>query len=117
VSQKVYDIKFETGRASFTASANAGLKRLMVDTVIAGNTTIEVNGHTDNVGNPSANMKLSEARAFAVKNWLEKNYPQNFPEGRISVKAHGQTEPIAENSSESGRAKNRRVVIKIRSAS
>ena len=117
VGQKVYDIKFETGRARFTQSANAGLRRLMTDTVIAGNTTIEVNGHTDNVGNADANMKLSEARAFAVKHWLESNYPQQFPEGRISVKAHGQTEPIAENSSEAGRAKNRRVVIKIRSAS
>jgi outer membrane protein OmpA-like peptidoglycan-associated protein len=60
-------------------------------------------------------MKLSEARAFAVKHWLEKNYPKQFPEGRISVKAHGQTEPVAENSSESGRAKNRRVVIKVKS--
>jgi outer membrane protein OmpA-like peptidoglycan-associated protein len=117
VGQRVYDIKFETGRASFTASANAGLKKLMTDTVIAQNTTIEVNGHTDNVGNADANMKLSESRAFAVKHWLEKNYPQQFPEGRISVKAHGQTEPVAENSSESGRAKNRRVVIKIKSSS
>ncbi len=117
VGQKVYDIKFETGRATFTQSANAGLKRLMTDTVIAGNTTIEVNGHTDNVGNADANLKLSEARAFAVKRWLESNYPQQFPEGRITVKSHGQTEPIAENSSDSGRAKNRRVVIKIRSSS
>ena len=117
VGQKVYDIKFETGRATFTQSANAGLKRLMTDTVIAGNTTIEVNGHTDNVGNADANMKLSEARAFAVKHWLESNYPQQFPEGRITVKSHGQTEPVAENSSQAGRAKNRRVVIKIRSSS
>ena len=112
-TQKVYDIKFETGRATFTASANAGLKKLMTDTVIAGNTQVEVNGHTDNVGNADANMKLSEARAFAVKNWLEKNYPKNFV-GRVSVKAHGQTEPVAPNDSEAGRAKNRRVVIKIK---
>ena len=112
-TQKVYDIKFETGRATFTSSANAGLRRLMTDTVIAGNTQVEINGHTDNVGNADANYKLSEARAFAVKNWLEKNYPKNFV-GRVSVKAHGQTEPVASNGSEAGRAQNRRVVIKIR---
>ena len=116
VGQKVYDIKFETGRATFTTSANAGLKSLMTDTVIAGNTTIEVHGHTDNVGNADANMKLSEARAFAVKSWLEKNYPQNFPKGRVSVHAHGQMEPMEPNNSEAGKAKNRRVVIKIKSA-
>ncbi len=116
VGQKVYDIKFETGRATFTNTANVGLKKLMNDTVIAGNTTIEVHGHTDNVGNADANMKLSESRAFAVKNWLEKTYPQQFPQGRISVHAHGQTEPMVPNNSDVGKAKNRRVVIKIKSA-
>jgi OOP family OmpA-OmpF porin len=116
VGQKVYDIKFETGRATFTSTANVGLKKLMNDTVIAGNTTIEVHGHTDNVGNADANMKLSESRAFAVKNWLEKTYPQQFPQGRISVHAHGQTQPMELNNSEGNKAKNRRVVIKIKSA-
>ena len=39
-------------------------------------------------------MKLSEDRAFAVKTWLEQQSPSNFPDGRIKVFAHGQTEPL-----------------------
>ena len=88
----------------------------MNDLVIAGGTSVEIHGHTDNVGDANANMKLSESRAFAVKNWLEKNYPKQFPSGRISISAHGQKNPVAENSSEAGRAKNRRVEIKILSS-
>ena len=61
-------------------------------------------GHVD----PSL---LSEDRAFAVKHWLEKAAPNSFPEGRVKVIAHGQTEPVASNADEAGRAKNRRVVI------
>ena len=56
-------------------------------------------------------MKLSEERAFAVKKWLEKQSPTNFPEGRVKVFAHGQTEPVAPNTTAEGRAKNRRVEI------
>ena len=66
---------------------------------------------TDDQGTPDGNMKLSESRAFAVKAWLEKQSPTNFPEGRVKVLAHGQTEPVVPNSSAENRAKNRRVVI------
>jgi outer membrane protein OmpA-like peptidoglycan-associated protein len=58
-------------------------------------------------------MALSEARAFAVKTWLEKSFPVNFPSGRVRVFSHGQTNPIAPNSSEAGRAQNRRVEVVI----
>lgn len=117
VSRKNWDIKFETGRATFTGSASAELSKLSQSLVIAQNTLVEIHGHTDNVGNADANMKLSEMRAFAVKNWLEKNYPRQFPSGRISVYAHGQTQPISPNSTGTGRAANRRVVIKVLAAS
>jgi outer membrane protein OmpA-like peptidoglycan-associated protein len=72
---------------------------------------VEVHGHTDSQGNPQTNMSLSEARAFAVKKWLEKQSPVNFPSGRVRVFAHGQSNPVAPNSSEAGRAQNRRVEI------
>ena len=113
ISERNWDIKFETGRASFTASAQGVLPKLLNDLLIAGNTNVEIHGHTDAVGSPEANMRLSEARAFAVKKWLEAKAPKNFPEGRIRVFSHGQEQPIAENSSEAGRAKNRRVEIKL----
>ena len=116
VSRKNYDIKFATGRATFAGSAESELKKLSESLVIAQNTLVEIHGHTDNVGNADANMKLSESRAFAVKNWLESHYPRQFPSGRISVTAHGQTQPVMPNNSEAGKAANRRVVIKIMSA-
>ena len=74
---------------------------------------MEIHGHTDNVGDPTKNMQLSESRAFAVKAWLEKTAPANF-KGRLKVFAHGQTQPDASNATEEGKAKNRRVEIVIR---
>jgi outer membrane protein OmpA-like peptidoglycan-associated protein len=87
------------------------LKQLLNDLVVASGTLVEIHGHTDNQGSADGNMKLSEERAFAVKAWLEKQAPSSFPEGRVKVVAHGQTEPVAPNTTEDGRSKNRRVVI------
>jgi OOP family OmpA-OmpF porin len=111
VSRKNWNIQFETGKATFSAGAEDQLKKLLNDLVIASGTTVEIHGHTDNQGAADANMQLSEDRAFAVKAWLEKNAPANFPEGRIKVFAHGQTNPVASNATADGKAKNRRVEI------
>jgi OOP family OmpA-OmpF porin len=111
VSRRSWQINFDSGRATFTSSAERDLQRLLNDLLVAGGTAVEIHGHTDNVGNPQANMNLSEERAFAVKSWLERQSPVNFPEGRIRVFSHGQENPIAPNSTEEGRAKNRRVDI------
>jgi OmpA-OmpF porin, OOP family len=109
------NIPFNTGSAEFAALAGPQLQKLQRQLLIASNTTVEIHGHTDNVGNPDKNMQLSEARAFAVKNWLEKKFPLNFPKGRTSVFAKGQTNPVAPNTSPQGRAANRRVEIILRS--
>jgi outer membrane protein OmpA-like peptidoglycan-associated protein len=111
VSRRSWDIRFATGKADFTPEASAALKQLLNDLVVASGTLVEIHGHTDNQGTADANMKLSEDRAFAVKGWLEKQAPSSFPDGRVKVVAHGQTEPVAPNTSEDGKAKNRRVVI------
>ena len=111
VSRRTWDIQFATGKADFTPATAAALKQLLSDLVVASGTLVEIHGHTDNQGSADANMKLSEDRAFAVKLWLEKQAPSSFPEGRVKVVAHGQTEPVAPNTSEEGRTKNRRVVI------
>jgi outer membrane protein OmpA-like peptidoglycan-associated protein len=111
VSRKSWQINFQTGSANFSPETERELDRLLQDLLVAGGTVVEVHGHTDNVGNPKTNMDLSESRAFAVKQWLESKAPVNFPEGRIRVFAHGQENPVAPNSSDAGRAKNRRVDI------
>jgi outer membrane protein OmpA-like peptidoglycan-associated protein len=111
VSRRSWDIQFATGSARFTPEATETLGKLFNDLVVAGGTLVEIHGHTDNVGSPDKNQQLSEARAFAVKEWLEKKSPANFPEGRVRVFAHGQTQPLASNTTPEGRARNRRVEI------
>ena len=111
VSRKTWDIQFQTGSAQFTPQATAELKQLLDDLVIAGGTLVEIHGHTDNQGAVDKNMLLSENRAFSVKKWLEGRSASNFPEGRIKVFAHGQTQPVEPNTTSEGRAKNRRVEI------
>jgi outer membrane protein OmpA-like peptidoglycan-associated protein len=66
---------------------------------------IEIQGHTDNVGSASANQALSANRAFTVKATLE-SFGINGD--RIKAKGFGPSRPVADNSSEAGRAKNRR---------
>ncbi len=69
---------------------------------------VEVRGHTDNVGNEAYNRTLSEARARAVMDWLFKH---GVSTGRLTAKGYGKTKPVADNNSDEGRAKNRRVEI------
>ncbi len=111
VSKKSWAIEFASGSAEFTPAAKVVMEQLFNDLVIASNLKVEVHGHTDNVGDPSANLKLSERRAFAIKTWLENKSANNFPEGRVTVFAHGASNPTVSNDTPAGRAKNRRVEI------
>ena len=111
VSRRAWEIQFATGSDKFTPSAQGELGQLFNDLVVAGGTMVEIHGHTDNAGSALKNQALSEARAFAVKRFLEEKSPSNFPDGRVKVFAHGMTEPVAPNSTAEGRARNRRVEI------
>jgi len=116
VSRRSWNIAFDTGKASFTPAAKTDLDQLLNDLLVAGNTMVEIHGHTDSVGNADANMSLSEQRAFAVKKYLEDSAKLSFPEGRVRIFSHGQQNPLAPNDSPEGRAKNRRVEIVIGTA-
>lgn len=67
---------------------------------------VEVQGHTDNAGTDEHNLKLSEERARAVMAWLVKH---GVAESRLSAVGHGEGRPLADNGTEEGRARNRRV--------
>ncbi len=69
---------------------------------------VELQGHTDNVGADDANLKLSNARAAAVKLWLTQH---GLAADRLTSKGFGETRPVADNKSPEGRAKNRRVEL------
>ena len=72
--------------------------------------TIEVQGHTDNVGSDEYNAALSDRRANAVKEYLNKKANGN---ASLSSKGYGEAKPIATNETASGRAQNRRVQLKV----
>jgi OmpA-OmpF porin, OOP family len=111
VAEKSWNIEFESGSNRLTPQAEKSLQSLFNDLVVASNLKVEVHGHTDNSGDANKNMQLSEDRAFAVKQWLEKKSPNNFPDGRVAIIAHGQMTPLVSNGTPEGKAKNRRVTI------
>ena len=71
---------------------------------------IEIGGHTDNTGTSEYNIKLSEARAKSVYDFLVK---YGIDIHRLSYKGYGETKPIVENDSEENRAVNRRTEFRI----
>jgi outer membrane protein OmpA-like peptidoglycan-associated protein len=75
------------------------------------NLNVTIAGHTDNVGASDANIALSKARAEAVKNFLMQNAPGNFPSERVVTRGFGDTQPVADNKTAEGRAKNRRIQV------
>jgi len=70
----------------------------------------EISGHTDNVGKDDDNLKLSQARANAVKEYLVK---KGIKAVRLTAKGYGHSQPVADNSTEEGRQANRRTELKI----
>lgn len=71
-------------------------------------TRVNIAGHTDSTGNADYNQRLSERRAEAVGNYLAQS---GVSRNRLQMSGYGQTQPVASNASEAGRAQNRRVEI------
>jgi len=75
------------------------------------NIKVEIGGHTDSGGSEQANLKISEKRALSVKKYLQDKF--NVAGDRMTVKAYGSSKPIADNKTQEGRSKNKRVEIKV----
>ena len=71
---------------------------------------VEIGGHSDSTGAEKANQALSEKRAQSAKKYIQDKF--NVPDDRMTVKGYGSTKPIADNNTNEGRAKNRRVEFK-----
>jgi OOP family OmpA-OmpF porin len=108
VSSKSYSIAFETGSASIKTSSYKLLDEIFESAVVAEGLKIGVYGHTDNNGPDAVNIPLSQKRAQAVKDYLLK---KGVTTGRMEVKGFGAGKPIADNNTEAGKSKNRRVEI------
>lgn len=110
VSKRSYSINFDTGKATFTPEGVRTMQELKDSLAITG-LFIKVDGYTDNVGTEPVNQALSDARAAAVKDWLQKHAPANFPDNRFKIAGHGSQSPVATNDTIAGKAANRRVEI------
>lgn len=108
-SAPVY-VEFDTGKATIKGSSVDKLFGIANQTGMT-NLRIRISGHTDNTGNSTANVALSRARAQAVADWLYAQAPTTFPRERLEVRGYGDSTPLADNATEAGRAKNRRVEI------
>lgn len=107
---RLNNIFFDTGLAILRDESEnelENLKKLLTDN---GKMTIEVSGHTDNVGNDASNLKLSSDRAQAVVQWL---LDHGINTSRLTSKGYGETKPIGVNTSEEGKQLNRRVEFTI----
>jgi len=111
-----WQINFATGSSVILPSSDATLEDLYNILVQSENAKLVIEGHTDNTGNPDKNLTLSKQRAEAVYTYLlERNVPvERFTnDGTRQVFGKGQDEPVADNSTNAGKAKNRRVVVKL----
>ncbi len=100
-------IKFKTGKAEVDPACDKTMTAIAAIMADYPGFHVQVDGHTDNVGNPEANQKLSQARAEAVAKYLVEK--KGADAKRLSAMGFGDTKPIADNKSKKGQAKNRRV--------
>ncbi len=103
-------VNFEHDRAVLLPQAREILDQVVQILADAPGFDIEVQGHTDSVGSDAYNLNLSRARAVAVRNYL---VDHGIDAGRLHAKGYGESEPIASNDTAEGRARNRRVELKI----
>jgi outer membrane protein OmpA-like peptidoglycan-associated protein len=104
------DILFDTGSADLKAEAVAQLTKVGDIMAKYSDNRVRVEGHTDASGSDDFNQKLSERRAASVKTVL---VSRGVQEGQITVVGSGEKKPIADNTTQDGRAKNRRVELHI----
>ncbi|GAB2802441.1 OmpA family protein [Rhabdobacter roseus] len=107
---RLNNISFEFGKASLTTESFPELDRIGLTMTQNPNITIELGGHTDNVGSDEANLKLSQDRADAVREYL---IGKGIEPDRVASKGYGEARPIASNNTPEGQAANRRVEFKI----
>jgi SH3 domain-containing YSC84-like protein 1 len=102
------NVHFATGKAGLTPDSDATLSAVAQTLKDNPDWKVRVEGFTDRVGNADANLKLSQERADAVMNWL---VDHGIDAGRLTAKGYGADRPVANNSTASGRLKNRRVEL------
>ena len=109
-SKTFNQVYFESNAATLQAISGVELDALVAYLMQTPNATILIEGHTDNTGSPAQNNLLSQQRAKSIANYL---IEKGIAALRIQTKGLGSTQPIADNTNEAGRAKNRRTSFTI----
>ena len=104
------NIFFEYAKATLRSESFPELDRIAETLKANVNLTIEIQGHTDNVGSNESNLKLSQDRAESVRTYL---LSKKLPANRVTSVGFGETRPIASNDTEEGKRQNRRVSVNI----
>jgi outer membrane protein OmpA-like peptidoglycan-associated protein len=111
VASGEWQINFETGRASLRPEGKDILDQVYNLLIQAETSKLELMGHTDNTGTKEGNYSLSRARAEAVKSYL---IQKGIPSSRFQkIEGMGQDEPVADNNTDAGKSRNRRVAINL----
>ncbi|MEE4185733.1 MAG: OmpA family protein [Gammaproteobacteria bacterium] len=105
------DVLFATGRSDLKAGGTSSLDKLVVFLNEYPDRSVAIEGHTDDVGSVAMNQTLSEQRADSVKSYLLQS---GIQPGRLLAAGMGETRPIADNQSATGRQQNRRVEVIIK---
>lgn len=104
------NVFFETNKYELLPESKTELQQLINFLTLNPELSIEIQGHTDNVGDENVNLLLSENRAKSVYNYLTGNKVNS---SRLTVKGYGESKPVEDNSTEEGRQKNRRTEFRI----
>jgi len=105
------DVSFDTGSATIKPQMRAVLDPFAASVKDDPNTRLTIVGHTDSTGSDAINNPLSVERAQSVRDYLA---GKGVSPTRVQTAGHGEREPIADNSTDAGRARNRRVEIYLR---
>ncbi|MES2772553.1 MAG: OmpA family protein [Bacteroidota bacterium] len=108
------NVQFDVGLATLRPSSGRQLDELAEYLRWKDGQSMEIAGHTDNVGGPADNLKLSQRRAETVKTWLIK---KGIAASRIVAKGYGDTQPVADNKTAEGRQQNRRTEARLKEGS
>ena len=101
---------FETGKNTISKESQAQLKNIASILKAYPNAHLKIGGYTDNSGNAQANLTLSASRATAAKNAL---VALGVAANRLEAEGYGQEHPIADNNTAEGKARNRRVDVRV----
>jgi outer membrane protein OmpA-like peptidoglycan-associated protein len=105
----IYGIYFDVDKSVLRPDSETALQHILQLLHDSPSLVVEVQGHTDNTGTAARNAPLSDERAASVTKWLVEH---GVAASRLTAKGYGDTQPVGDNKTPEGRAKNRRVELK-----